>query len=123
LKREDGANPPWDICERTFAFSLRIVKLVNELPRTTAGSIVARQIMRSGSSVGANVEEARGSTSKREFARRMSIALSEARESLYWLRLVAESGILPKPRLRLLVGEADELVRVLTAIVKRSRSK
>jgi len=102
---------------------LRIVKLVNSLPRSVAGSIVARQIMRAGSSIGANAEEARGSSSKREFAHRMSIALSEARETLYWLRLVAESDMLKKGRLDSLIQEADELVRILTTIVKRSRTR
>jgi len=123
LKEEKDLQPPRDICERTFAFSLRIVKLVNALPKSVAGSIIARQIMRAGSSIGANAEEARGSSSKREFARRMSIALSEARETLYWLRLIAESDMLRGSRLGPLIQEADELVRILTTIVKRSRAK
>lgn len=123
MKEEKDLQPPRDICERTFAFSLRIVKLVNALPKSVAGSIIARQIMRAGSSIGANAEEARGSSSKREFARRMSIALSEARETLYWLRLIAESDMLRGSRLGPLIQEADELVRILTTIVKRSRAK
>lgn len=96
MKREERTEAPQDICDRTFAFSLRILKLVNALPNTVAGRMIARQIVRSGTSIGANAEEARGSTTKKEYARKMSIALSEARETLYWLRLVAETGLLTK---------------------------
>lgn len=110
-----------DIEERTFTFAVRIVKLVNAIPRTTVGAVAARQLVRSGTSVGANVEEAQGSHSKRDFAHRMNVARREAREALYWLRLVAESELLEKERFEDIIGEADELVRILTTIVKRSR--
>ena len=111
-----------DIQERTFRFAVRILKLVGSLPRDAAGTAVARQLARSGTGVGANVEEAQGSHSRKEFIRRMNIARSEARETLYWLRLVVEAGILARDRLREITGEADELVRILTTIVKRSRN-
>ncbi len=110
-----------DIEERTFKFAVRIVKLVNAIPRTTVGAVVARQLVRAGTSIGANVEEAQGSHSKRDFAHRMNVARREAREAMYWLRLVAEAGLLEKERFEDIIGEADELVRILTAIVKRSR--
>ena len=124
LKTEGGsaAAAPQDIRERTFSFSLRIVRLVAALPRTTVGDMMSRQLARSGCGVGANVEEAGGSTTKKEYARKMSIALGEAREVHYWLRLASESGVLPRRRLESLIGEADELVRILIAIVKRTRS-
>jgi len=113
-------EPP-DIVERTFRFAVQIVKLVNALPKSVAGSVTARQLMRSGTSVGANVEEAQGSHSKKEFARRMGIARTEAREVLYWLRLVRESEMISSERLTELINEADQLVRILITIVKRSR--
>ncbi len=113
-------EPP-DIVERTFRFAVRIVKLVTALPKSVAGGVMARQLMRSGTSVGANVEEAQGSHSKKEFARRMGIARSEAREVLYWLRLVKETEMIPPERLAELIKEADELVRILITIVRRSR--
>jgi len=112
-----------DIAERTFQFAIRIVRLVGSIPKTSAGAVIARQLMRSGTSVGANVEEAQAASSKKEFCRRMEIAQSEARETLYWLRLTAETGQLTKPRMAALIGEADELVRILTAIAKRSRGR
>ena len=88
--------PVRGITEHSFRFATRIVQLVNSLPRTVAGNVIARQVMRAGSSVGANVEEAQAASSKKEFSRRMEIAQSEAREVLYWLRIVAECGLVPK---------------------------
>ena len=110
-----------DIEERTFEFATRIVKLVNAAPRSTAGSVIARQVMRAGTSVGANVEEAQGAQSKKEFTRRMNIARAEARETLYWLRLIKETELFSSDRLAEILREADELVRILTAIVKKAR--
>lgn len=111
-----------DISERAFAFSLRILKVVRALPRDAAGQAIARQIVRSGTSVGANIEEAQGAQSKAEFSRRMRIAKSEAFETRYWLRLIAGSGLLPNRLLAQLIAESDELVRILVTIVKRSRA-
>ncbi len=110
-----------DIQKRTFAFALRIVKLVRQLPRDVGGQTIARQLSRSGMSVGANVEEAQGAHSRVDFARRMNIARAEARETLYWLRLVAESQMLPPERLQELIEEAAEVVSILTSIVKKAR--
>lgn len=112
-----------DIPERCFAFAVRILKLVRALPRDVGGQVVARQLARSGTSVGANVEEAQAAQSKADFTRRMNIARAEARENLYWLRLLAESGMLPRARLEAMISEADELVRILTSIVKTSRKR
>jgi four helix bundle protein len=110
------------IQERSFAFALRILKVVQTLSRNVACQTIARQVARSGTSVGANVEEAQGAHSKVDFTRRMNIARAEALETRYWLRLIAESGMLPRHRLEPLIKEADELVRILVAIVKKSRS-
>ncbi len=112
-----------DIEQRTFAFAARVVKLVNAIPRSVAGNTLGRQLVRSGTSVGANVEEAQGSQSKKDFTRRMNIARAEARESLYWLRLILEAELFPRARLEGLIKEADELVRILTTIVKHARGE
>lgn len=110
-----------DIEKRTFDFAIRILRLMPAIPMRHGGEVIARQLSRSGTSVGANVEEAQGSQSKRDFVRRMNIARAEAREVHYWLRLLAESGLVETKRLSEIIGEADELVRILTTIVKRSR--
>ncbi len=76
--------------------------------------------MRAGMSVGANVEEAQSPPTEKDFKRRINIARGEVREVLYWLRLMEESGELPEARLKALMQEADEIVRILTAIVKKA---
>ncbi|MBI1827552.1 MAG: four helix bundle protein [Planctomycetes bacterium] len=111
-----------DIDERTFQFAVRSLKMVNAMPKSASGMVVSRQIVRSATGVGANVTEAQGTSTKKEFARKMNIARGEAREALYWLRLIAASGMLPESRLSKLIQEGNELVSILTAIVKRART-
>ncbi|GMU38820.1 MAG: four helix bundle protein [Phycisphaerae bacterium] len=110
-----------DIAERTLKFALRIIKVGRAIPKSNEGAIFARQVLRSGTSVGANVEEAQAASSKREFVRRINIARAEAKETLYWLRLIGKAGILPMTRRREILKEADAIVRVLTAIEKSAR--
>ena len=95
--------------------------MVRKMPRDISGQVVARQVARSGTSVGANVEEAQGAQSRVEFARRMSIARSEARETKYWLRLIAETEQVKPLLMKSLVQESDELIRILTTITKKTR--
>jgi four helix bundle protein len=114
------AVPPYDLRERTMAFALRIVKVVDALPRTTAGFVLGKQVCRSGTSVGANVEEAQAAQTKPEFSRKMNIAKAEARETRYWLRVIGGSELIPDSKLGPLIVEADELSRILTAITIRA---
>ena len=79
---------PTDIQQRTFDFAKRIVKLVDVLPRTLAATEIGRQLLRSGTSVGANVQEADAAESRSDFIHKLSIALKEARETRYWLALI-----------------------------------
>jgi len=118
-----GGEPrvPVDIAERTFQFGLRILKVLRAVPRGPAGQVISRQLVRCGTAVGANVAEAQGLHTRRDFARRMNTVRTEARETLYWLRLIAESAMLPSRRLGPLMVEANEITRVLTAIVKNAR--
>lgn len=114
----DGAV---DIHDRSFALAVRILKLVRALPNDTGGRTVARQLARSGTGIGANVEEAQGAHSRKEFARRMGIARSEAREALYWIRLIAASNMVAPERTSEIRQEAEEIAKILAAIVKRTR--
>jgi len=118
----EGNGRP-DIQERTFRFALRILAMVEALPPTTAGRVIARQVVRSGTGIGGNVEEAQGAQTPKEFARKMNIARGESLETRYWLRIIAESGMLPRERLGGLIQESEELVRILSAIVKRVRDR
>lgn len=111
-----------DIEARTFAFAVRIVKMAKAFPRDVVAQVVIRQLTRSGTSAEANVEEAQASHSRAEFIRRIGIARSEAREALDWLRLCQAAEIAPSAKLTEIISEANEIVSVLTAIVKNARS-
>ena len=112
-----------DIAERTFQFAVRVVKLAQFLDKTPGVSrTLSNQFLRSGTSVGANVEEAQGGQSKADFISKMSIALKEARETHYWLRLLRATEVCSDVQVAGLISEADELVRILITIVKNSRA-
>ena len=113
-------RPP-DIPARTFVFAARILRLVRALPHDVGGFVVARQLARCGTSVGANVEEAPAAHSRADFTRQMNIARAEAKESLFWLRLLAETSMLPPRKLQAIITEGDEIVRILTSIVAAAR--
>jgi four helix bundle protein len=107
-----------DIRERTFDFALRIIKLCQQLEQEGGvGRTLGWQLLRSGTSIGANVEEAQAGQSKLDFISKNAIALKEARETIYWLRLVGASNAVRKDRLSPLLGEADELARIIGAII------
>ena len=89
-----------DLPDRTFAFAVRIVKLCQTLEESTGvARTLNRQLLRSGTSIGANVEEGQASQSRADFVAKYSIACKEARETHYWLRLLAETEVLPAERL------------------------
>jgi len=109
------------IDERTYNFALRIIKLVNSLPQNKVGDVLGRQVLRAGTSVGANVEEAYAASSKRDFTNKMSIALKEARETYYWLRLIRDSELVPAKRIDPLIQEALEIKLILGKVVSTSK--
>jgi four helix bundle protein len=104
-----------ELQERTKRFALRVLKLVDALPRTAAGRAISSQLIRSATSVGANYRSACRARSRLEFAAKLGIALEEAGESLYWLELIHEAGLLPESKLSLLLSEADELTAILAS--------
>jgi four helix bundle protein len=112
-----------DIQDRTFQFAVRVINLVRSMPNDIAGQVLGRQLARSGTSVGSNVEEAQAAESRRDFAHKLGIARKEARESRYWLRLIAASELLPAARMREISRESEAIVRILTAIVKRLQTE
>ncbi|WP_068138846.1 four helix bundle protein [Roseimaritima ulvae] len=112
-----------DLPDRTFTFAERIVKLCLVLEENgRVSATLANQLLRSGTSIGANVEEGQASQSKADFVSKYSIACKEARETHYWLRLLASTELFPANRLVPLTEEANELIAILTAIIKKSRS-
>jgi len=113
-----------DLAERTFRFSLRVLKLCQQLDAQPGVSrLIANQLLRCGTSIGANVAEGQSAHSVADFANKYSIACKEGRETLYWLRLLSAGGIIPARRLEPLMNEANELVAILTASIKKLKEK
>ncbi|HMD99967.1 MAG TPA: four helix bundle protein [Terriglobia bacterium] len=111
------------ISERILDYGARIIKVVEALPNTLVGRRIADQVLRSGLSVAANFEEAQAAESTADFAHKLQIALKEAREAKYWLRVVSKAEKLPQRRLELLVDESDQLVAMLSKAVAKAKGK
>jgi len=115
-------SKPRDLCERTFLFACDIVKFCQELGREPgAARQVSWQLLSAGTSIGANTEEAKGAYSRREFAAKNGIVLRECRETLFWLRVTIATRLAARDRVEPLRREADELVAIFTATVRRAR--
>ena len=102
---------------KSYAFALRVIRLARIL-RGRGEFELAKQLLRSGTSIGANIEEARAGSSRADFNAKMKIASKEAREAHYWLRLLRDSQTLAAEELRIELNLADQLVSLLTSIVK-----
>ncbi len=111
------------IVERTKLFSLHIVRLYSSLPKTTEAQVIGKQVLRSGTSVGARVREGRRSRSEAEMISKTEGALQELEETMYWLELLAESGIVKPELLVDLMKETDELTAILVASVKTIKAR
>jgi four helix bundle protein len=109
--------------DRTKRFTLRVLKLCDSLPKTEAARAISRQLLRSGTSVAANYRAAGRARSRAEFAAKMGVVVEEADESVFWLELLVESGMIAKPRLDDLFAEANELVSIFVASQKTARGK
>ena len=101
--------------DQTKQFALRVLKLIDVLPRTAGGRAISSQLGRAASSVGANYPNACRARSRAEFAAKLGVAVEEADESLYWLELVRDSKLLLENKLSLLLKEADELTAILAS--------
>jgi four helix bundle protein len=112
---------PEELKARTKAFAIRIITLVDAMPRTQAGQAIGRQLLRSATSVGANYRAACRAQSRAEFAAKISIVVEEADETLYWLELLKESGLITSEPLAQLLREANELVAI--AVSSRKTAK
>jgi len=114
-------SPKENIVEnKAFEFAIRIVELYKYLSIEKKEFVLSKQLLRAGTSIGANIAEAQAAQSRKDFIAKLSIASKEARESHYWLRLLKATGYLSKDDLLI---ECDELVRLLTSIVKTTQSR
>ena len=106
---------------RTHAFALRIIRLVDSLPRSRSASHIGHQVLRSGTPVGANYRAACRARSAAEFLAKLGIVEEEADETAFWLTVLADSGLMEKDRLEPLMCEANEITAMVVASIKRSR--
>ena len=120
IQNEELRKTIYDIYERTFQFACSVVRLHRTLANKPADRVAANQLLRAGTSVGANLEEANGAQSRADFIAKMRIVLKEARESHYWLRLIEATEMAPLSNVHPLVIEANEIVSVLTTILKNT---
>ena len=111
---------PNPIREKSFAFAITVIRLFKRL-QSAREFVVSNQLLKSGTSIGANVEEAMAASSRRDFLHKMSISSKEARESVYWLRLIDQSDLAPDIDVGAELEDAQELVRLLTSIVKTTK--
>ncbi len=115
---------PRDIKERTFAFAVDIVRLCLRLEKLSATfRTLSKQLLRSGTSIGANVEEAQAGQSRADFISKYAISLKEARETIYWLRLIQAVGSVKDVAIEELIQEADEISRIIGSIIVSSKKK
>ncbi|NOX99737.1 MAG: four helix bundle protein [Verrucomicrobia bacterium] len=104
--------------DKSYAFALRIVKLYRYLCEDKKEFVLSKQIVRSGTSIGANIEEAIGGQSERDFIFKMSIAYKEARETHYWIRLLRDSNIIEENEAKSLIDDCEELLKLSGSIIK-----
>jgi four helix bundle protein len=111
-----------DLKRRTRHFALSVIRLTDALPRTRTTEVVARQLLRSGTSVGANYRAACRARSVADFVSKMGIVEEEADESIYWMELLVDSGCVPADGVQALLQEANELLAITVSSIKTARA-
>ena len=112
-----------DLRERTTEFALRIVRMYTQLPKTTEAQTLGKQVLRSGTSVGAQFRESQRAKSDADFINKLEGCLQEADETAYWLELLVKAEIFPAQRLEALRKEIDEIIAILVTIVTKVKKR
>jgi len=118
-----GKKSQYDLIERTAKFGENIIEFACNLPKNEINRPLVNQIVRSGTSIGANYMEADASVSKKDFENKVGIARKEARETMHWLRMIAKANSNKKNECRQLHKEAQELVWIFSSIINNSKKK
>ena len=111
-----------DIVDRTFQFATTLLGLANKFNNNASARVISSQMVRSGTSIGANVEESQAAESRADFVHKYSLALKEARETRYWLKLVGASNMVRREDLVSLTKESDEICRIIAQIIINAKS-
>lgn len=120
-KPERKESQPGDFRKRTFQFGIRCVRLVESLPKSMAAQTIGRQLLRAGTSVGANYRAAVRGRSRGDFISRMGIVEEECDEALYWIEVLVELGIVSPKRVTELRSEANEILAITISSIKTAR--
>jgi four helix bundle protein len=121
--KENGQGERVDLRVRTKQFALKVIRLFTALPKCTAADVIGKQILRSGTSVGANFREAYRARSDAEFVSKVGDCLKELEETSYWFELLVDAEIISVDRLASLQDECDQLICILTTISKKVKSR
>jgi len=119
-------NDNLSIQERTEEFAIRVVKAYSELNKRhfdDAGKVLSKQFLRSGTSIGANCSEAKYAQSTKDFINKYSIALKEASETLYWIRIMIKSEVVSQPRFKKMIEENERIIKILTTSLNKLKEK
>lgn len=109
------------IVDRSFQFAVRVIRCYQHLCQTKKEFVLSKQLLKSGTSIGANVREAQDAQSKRDFLSKMGIALKEASETCYWLELLRETDYLSETQMKLLYEDSVVIRKMLSSIVKSTK--
>ena len=119
----EDAAPYRDLKKRLKDYALRVIRLYAALPKSTLGEVLGKQVLRSGTSVGAHYREGLRARSAAELISKLEVALQELEESIYWMELIVESNQMPADRVTPLMEESDQLCAMLTTAVLRVKSR
>ena len=122
MKDEGKRQEPKDLQIRTKEFALRVIRMYSALPKSTEAQVLGKQVLCSGTAVGANYREANRARSKPEFIAKIGDCLKELDETAYWIELLAESSIVPDTKLAALRDECDQLLAIFTTISKKTKA-
>ncbi len=121
IEKKEIALTPEEMKLRTKKFALRVIRLIQALPKGRVADVIGRQLLRSGTSVGANYRAACRARSQAEFIAKMGIVEEEADESLYWMELLIAANLMTKTKLSSLMKEADEILAIVVSSINTAR--
>lgn len=114
-------NPKYDIYDRIFKFDVRVLSLTKFIPKSEENKVIISQLLRSATSMGANSHEADGVATKKDFLHCFTLVRKEGKETLFWLRLLAETNLALKKKMAALIQEAEEIIAIVSRVISKTR--
>jgi four helix bundle protein len=116
-------KPRYDVHERIYNFIVRVINLVNSLPKTSSNTVISQQLLRSATSIGANDQEADGTITKKDFIHCYTVVRKEIKETNFWLKLIGDTNPALKPKMESIIQEGQELAAITSSIINKTRVK